>query len=53
MIVDGDYMWAVCPLCGKLNWCFYMIDIHSELMAVYLCCDECEEKKIKSKRKLS
>ena len=45
---------AVCPICGKLNWCHYLCEIRSGLMVVYLCCDECEEKEhSKPTRKVS
>lgn len=49
-----DYIWDECPICGKAKWCRYYCDRVSELMAVYLCCDECVgRKEAKQCRKMS
>jgi len=45
MLIDGDFVWAVCPLCGKRNWCTYDCEINSAAMLVFLCCPDCEDRK--------
>ena len=46
-----DDMWLKCPICGQYNWCRYLCEIHSGVMMVYLCCEECEENKNKKSEK--